>query len=242
MQENRFQERRVTPPLPAGRSAFVEPELSPIARLVERDHSSGFATYIEYKNSKGERSERRIVCKSITLGRGGTTIGALCIESDAFKTFRLDRITNMVDIETGELVDPVEVFAQLQMCGALKTTDHALRDLASLFVFMAKCDGEYHPLEEAAIHDAIDSYCLRFGGSTAMAEDVQFGCGKLAPDGSDMIVLLDNLGKHHNGKALARFALDRCGKVIDADGVHPDDEFTWAMDLQGRLRKIADAV
>lgn len=234
-----FEDLRVTPAMPAGHSAVIPEDDEPSQALDARDHSSGFTTFIKYENGKGERSQRLIVCKSIVVAKSGLSLGAVCLETSAYKHFRADRILEMVDAVSGELFDAGELIASLHMRGALRTIDHVLNDVARVLVFMARCDGDYHPLEEAALFDAFESYVHRFGGNERLVEEAYTNSSALAPDGADISRALRNFAENPNGRSLARFILDRSNLVMDADGYQHPEEFAWAVDLNGRLAKLA---
>lgn len=234
-----FASRMVTPRMPPGQASIVSSSEPKIPPIFERDHSSGFSTFIAYRNEEGHQSRRRIVCKAIFIGRTGMIVGAYCVESEAYKHFRVDRILELIDIQTAEVLNPEEIFEGLHLRGALRITDHVLTDVARLLVFMAKCDGNYHPLEESALYDAFQAYCLRFGGNDQLVENTYAAAGKLAPDGNDITRVLRNLGGNSNGPALARFVLDRSTAVMDADGRQHPREFAWALELSEHLTRLA---
>ena len=65
---------------------------------------------IEYVDSRGQPSRRRITVWSITPGSGGIPcLRAQCHERRATRTFRIDRIQSVIDLD-GEIHDDVAVY------------------------------------------------------------------------------------------------------------------------------------
>ena len=172
-------DRRVTPRIPDGRLPTV-----PIEHITEcdnhRDASSAWTAYLRYVDASGEESERRFTCVCIEGFGEATRVKGYCHERKAYRTFRVDRIAELVCAETGELFEAVPHFELLRMTGALLVTDPVLTHVARMLVFLARCDGHYHPLERNALEQHVASYCVRFNGTDRMAEDTVRGCGRLA--------------------------------------------------------------
>lgn len=231
--------RRVTPPVPAYRQPRAGDAEDDEPTGEERDDASGWATYIAYTNAKGEQSERRITCIRLEGFAKPELVFAYCHESQRTKSFRIDRMTELSDYFTGELADPAEHFERLHLHGALPMKDKALGELAKVLVFLARCDGEYHPLEADAIEFAFTRYVLRFGGADSDIEDLLKRCDALAPDGLDFARSLGRLLLSPAGPQISRLILESCSSVIDADGHHAPDEVDWAMEVSNQLKALA---
>jgi len=224
--------------MPAGRSAAIA-SIEPGEAEPERDNASAWSGFIVYTNARGETSARRIVCLCIG-GRGrAETIGARCIETRRFKTFRLDRIGELVCAQTGEVLDPFDHFEALRIRGALKIEDKNMTDLARLLMFLARCDGDYHPLEAESLSDALGRYVLRFGGNDRMLETAVAELPKVAPDDMDFVKALDRFAKNSQRRQLARLVLECSSDVIAADGVERDVEVQWALQVSDALKAMA---
>lgn len=224
---------------PVGYEPFVESiergEAEPV-----RDASSSWAAFMCYTNAKGEHSRRRVVCLKVG-GRGtATTISGRCLETKRYKTFRIDRISELVCAATGEVLDPADHFEGLRLRGALDTDDKTLTDICRMLVFLARCDGEYHPLEAECLADHMSRYVLRFGGSDRMIERAIERLPQIAPDDGDFVKAIGQIAKERSGNQLARFVLDCTGKVIDADGKQAPEEVRWAIEVSDALKAIAD--
>lgn len=204
-----------------------------------RDHSSSWAGYVRYIDSKGDLSERRVVCRAIEgYGRAETVLG-WCCERKAPRRFRVDRMQELVCLETGEVLDPISHFEQLRLFGALKVQDKALADFGRVLAFMARCDGEMHPLEAASIDGALERYVVRFGGDDRMLEDATRNIRKIAPDGDDFVGSLGRLQRHPDARQIGRLMLDCVGQVTDADGVLQRQEIEWIDVVRDALKVMA---
>lgn len=234
-----LQGRRVTPAMPPRRRARVVNCDAEAGARNGRDHSASWAGFFKYTNGKGEVSERRIICIALEGVGEVERFRGRCVETDAFKCFRVDRVSELMDLSTGEFLDPASHFEELRRTGALAMRDKALEDIARVLVFLARCDGEHHPLEAAALEDAFGRYAFRFGGYDHELERAMQRCVGLAPDDEDVAGAVDRFGRLDNGAAIARFVLDQAGKVIDADGRHADEEIRWAIEIGDALKAVA---
>ncbi|WP_292959671.1 TerB family tellurite resistance protein [Novosphingobium sp. UBA1939] len=230
--------KAVPVPLPS----WCNPKIAEIEELIEvkqRDASSSWAGYIRYTDAQGEMSERRIVCRSIEGYGKAETVNAWCCERKASRSFRIDRMAELVCLETGEVLDPIQHFEQLRLHGALKVKDKSLNDFGRILVFMARCDGEVHPLEAESVDEALERYILRFGGDDRMLASAQANIGKIAPDGDDFVASLDRIQHHPEARSLSRLLLDCVSNVASADGeLHPS-EVEWAGLVSDTLKVMA---
>lgn len=216
----------VEPPKPDWAVANI-PGAEEAITVSQRDASSAWAGFMRYADTNGVLSERRIVCRSIEGYGAAETISAYCCERKASRRFRIDRIQELVCLETGEVIDPVPHFELMRLHGALKVVDKSLSDLGRILVFMARCDGSVHPLEAAAVEEGMARYVLRFGGDDRVLETALKNVGKIAPDGEDLVAALSRISRHPEAQSVARLVLDCMGKVSMADGkLHPD-ELEW---------------
>lgn len=232
------QGRAVPVPMPA----WCKPKVSEIEELIEirqRDASSSWAGFIRYTDANGDRTERRIVCRAIEGYGQAETVSAWCCERKASRRFRIDRISELVCLETGEVIDPIAHFEDLRLHGALKVVDKSLNDLGRILVFMARCDGDAHPLEIESIDEALERYIIRFGGDDRMLATAQANIGKIAPDASDFIAALERIQHHPNARQLSGLLLDCVANVTSADGhIHPQ-EVEWAVLVSDALKVMA---
>ncbi len=206
-----------------------------------RDLSSSWTGFIRYRNEKGEESARRIVCRRVEGYGKAETIGAWCCEKRAHKRFRIDRISELVCLDTGEVLDPIEHFEGMRLRGAINVVDKSLLDLGRILVFMAKCDGEFHPLEQTSIYDTMERYVLRFGGDEHMLHHALKNSGRIAPDGEDFVNSLERLQRHPEAPKLARLILQGVSEVNIADGIYHTAELEWSELVSAALKEMAVA-
>ena len=237
--EDSLQDIRVIPRIPAGRRTYLS-ATEPLATTVDRDDSASWTAFISYVDAGGDASERRVTCHAIEGFGGASHITAYCHERRAARTFRVDRIRELACAETGEVFDPATHFDLLRQSGALRCEDKVLTDVARILVFLARCDGEYHPLEEEGLSDQFSRYCVRFNGTDKLMEQALTGCRQLAPDSHDMIKAIGKMAKSPGGQQVARFVLDAGAAIIDADGRHAEEETRWAFELSSTLKMVCD--
>lgn len=228
--------------VPVPMPEWCAPKLVDVEELVEvraRDASSSWAGFIHYTDSGGVETARRVVCRSIAGFGAPETITAFCCERKAARTFRIDRIRELVDLETGEVLDPASHFNALWQHGALKITDKSLTDFARVLVFMARCDGSIHPMEVESIETALERYIIRFGGDDRMFEAAVRNAGKIAPDGDDFVNSLERLGRHSEAAKLSRLLLESVSNVTLADGHYAAQEIEWVEVVTDTLKSMA---
>ncbi len=234
-------EKKVTPGLPKKRMPRVPvEEIGDVTRPI-RDHSSGWAGFIVYTDAKGEISERRIVVKRIEGYGRAETVFAWCCERSAYRRFLIGKISELIDVETGEVLDPQMHFNQLANEGAIGTTDKSLADLVTILVFLARCDGEAHSVEMDVVEDAILNHVMRFGGDPKLAQKTARNARRLAPDADDFLAALVRIGKHPDRALLATMILDAAADVMAADGRMATEELHWFLPVSEALEDMAAA-
>lgn len=233
--------RRVVPIVPAGRSPFLTSVHEATPAACERDDTASWSAWICYQDAKGGASERRITCHKLSGHYGRASIvHAYCHERGAPRDFRVDRITELACVETGEVFEPEPHFALLASTGALMIEDKALTKLAVLLSFLARCDGDYHPLEVASLREQVERYARFFGGDDRTVETALRQIGRLAPDGDDVVTALRAFTRMPDGPSICRFALDAGAAIIDADNRHAPEEIAWALEISDVLKNIAE--
>lgn len=232
--------RRVTPAPLAGRQVWTpDGEEQPVDEALF-DHSAGRAVYIVYIDNVGHRSERPISVRQIIARGWPESIYAFCHVRRALRQFRIDRIKELYDLSTGELREAEPYLEALFRNGAVGRRDDVLCHLARTLVFMARCDGDYHPLEEEAIEFALGRYLRNYGGDDDDLDDIMGRCDELAPEGVNVLSSLGHVIRCPERRAISRLILDAVGSVIDADGRHAPEEVTWAVELSSLLREAAN--
>ncbi len=101
---------------------------------------------ITYTDAQGQKSERRITIKSIYDSLDNDyMIDAYCHEKQAVRTFKLSRISRLVDMETGETFnDPSKYFLERYTDSPIGQITKCFQELESeilILTFMARADG-----------------------------------------------------------------------------------------------------
>ncbi|NKJ40802.1 TerB family tellurite resistance protein [Novosphingobium sp. SG720] len=230
--------------VPVPMPEWCKPKSAEIEELIElrgRGKSSGWAGFMHYTDANGDTSSRRIVCRSISGNGRPETVTAYCCERKAHRTFRIDRIDELICVETGEVLDPATHFAELWSKGALKVADKTLTDFARVLVFMARCDGEFHPLELQEVEAALWRYGAEFGLDDKTIKTAVRGVGRIAPDSEDFVDSLKRISHHCEARLLSLMLLDSVDQVAAADGRIDEQEVEWASVVSDTLKVMATA-
>lgn len=226
----------IVPGLPEGRQALVEDHDEPVIAEPERDSRSGLSYFITYAG--GSLSQRRVTIRKIDLDAGAIkSVLAFCHERGAPRQFRIDRIEEAIDIETGE------IFGQADLCAALldrgiPVAERRLAAMIRILVFMARCDGHAHLLEWDAIDRAVVRLSRCLIDDDRGLEDLLADARRLTPDGADFIRALKSLSKTRMPARMHAELRRAIGDVISADGFQHDQELYWgieAMDLIAQM-------
>lgn len=235
-----FLQMRVTPRPEMVYSSIVEDEDDAPTGSDNRDDSSSWACRIFYRDSKGVEGERDITCMKLDGYGAATHIQAYCHRRERPRTFKVGNIIELLDLSTGEMVDPIGHFEMLAASGALPFEDKGFTAFTQIALFMAKCDGSYHPMEVEALEAAIVAYVMRFGGDDAMIEQAMQRSPAIAPDGRDVLLAVKRLRSSPIGKQASRLILDHSSTIMDADGQHHSKEVAWAVELSAVLKACVD--
>lgn len=122
-------------------------ELVPVSALLNFD----------YTNEKGEQSNRTV---AISEYDGTYHLKGFCQNRNAVRTFRLDRIKNCIDAQTGEVVGNTEKIADFILNKYLKTAHYLiqsspiLRESIRVLFYIGKADSQLRGPERDVICDA----------------------------------------------------------------------------------------
>lgn len=221
----RFGTRRVIVDVPAGYAANVpteaEEETSPESVSNAQPLSMPMAVFIEYVDSKGVVSSRSISCKGYDVSRD--TIKAFCHTRRAVRSFKVSRIREVIDAQTGEVLGLQEVVLMLRG-GAIPVHDERLARILTILVFLMRCDGEAHPAERDVIEAAASGFALRFGGDDATVSRALSAAFRTAPDVDDLILALQWIARQPDCLALVRLIMPLIDRIVMADGVVASQE------------------
>ncbi|HEX7743304.1 MAG TPA: WYL domain-containing protein, partial [Sphingobium sp.] len=183
----------------------------------------------------GEITQRLVTCQRLDRAADTLYLWAFCHHRAAVRQFRVDRIVDIADAETGELLgSPIAFFAQFEVDRSQRSQPgwglnvRQRADFVAILnalIFMARCDREYHPFERQALEDCISRYWLRFEApGEPDVEAILLHADRLAPDAETFFVSLNRCAANPR---LVRLLKESAAEIIDADGVHAVHEVYW---------------
>lgn len=116
---------------------------------------------LTYTNAKGDESERVVSILAVKRGKDSLNIFCYCEERKALRTFRVDRIDEIYNIDTGEMYDTdksILTFAEYlrgRAPGNPEETQRAVEELKEelkILHYLSASDGKIHKLEIQYIH------------------------------------------------------------------------------------------
>lgn len=228
-----LEEPVLTPPGFAGpRLPEVDPDDEPGASegaiLVDVSALANRAFVIGYVDSSGNQSERRIICREVYPSGGRAYLQAICLERQAPRSFRVDRISEVYCGVTGEDLGPAEkvfivwgaerpVRRPPQPNPAVANARRALQILATL----ARCDGHVHPAEEKVIKAFLQDHLPNGTPQSTRSELLDYGL-RLAPSFGTFVATFEQMlvESEPQVRAVLQGAID----VAEADGHwHPEE-------------------
>ena len=195
---------------------------------------SAFACIIDYA---GET--RLIVCRRFDLIGTLGYVGAICHLAGSYRQFRCDRITSVYDSATGERLgdglyfDRFEVSSERERAPTFGLSPSRRATIIAglnVLAFMARCDGQWHPLESEAIERFVCSMWLRkeWDGEPDLTE-ITVQAGRLSPDSATFFSALGHYARSRISTLILRRAI---ADLIAADGVICAAEHAWGADVE----------
>ena len=178
-----YVDARPVPPLAGGAKLPASDFDEPSGDTLGEAEGQSFA--IEYVDSRGQSSRRRITVWAINAGKDGIPcLVAKCHERNATRTFRIDRIKCCIDF-TGEVFDDVpaflsDTFGMSEVRAASREEPETarwrnilniVRADAVLLAAMSRSDGSVRPVETDAAVDHL-SYIIEHEGEFLSGKDV----------------------------------------------------------------------
>jgi len=206
----------------------------------EFDSLSGLSLILEYADSKGRRSQRVVTCKQLSVQAEVQYLKAFCHNRQSIRTFRLDRILDVFDAQSGASLGPAHgFFAQfapdkvstLGLSWGLSVANRAdLIALLNALVFIARCDREFHPAEQAALETALTSFWIRL----EIAGDPDFSAildyaARLSPDGETFWLAMQRIA---GNSRLSTIVKQQLKAIIEADGIVRQEEAFWSLEIE----------
>jgi hypothetical protein len=213
----------------------------------EAQSISGRNIIIIYSDSKGQGSERQVICRKLDVKGGVVYLTALCLLRERVRTFRTDRVSSVIDPVSGEIFEPGKDYfldfdhdsksASRFDYGLSVTQFAALNSALNVLAFMARCDGEWHELEADAIEDFVTAFWMREEVRADLDLDaVSKHAARLAPDAETFWTSLMACQRH---PVLSSILRRHIANVIDADGHHHPVELYWARQIDDFLAEPA---
>jgi hypothetical protein len=224
------------PKLPQGRKSSVSDD---DADAGGADHhiseDVGTAYYITYEDAAGEISHRRVIVRKVSKNStGNIVLLCYCHERKAVRAFRIDRISEAVDLSTGEVIENLESHLN-HICGGeissrypVSKTSKILsrfRYQLNILIFLGRCDGRLHPFEM----DTIFEYLMNVAFDAEIDEkEVKEFVGHQYPDHDIYFASIEKLKPRQELQRVLRYAC----RMIQADEIITPDEHRFVEEMQ----------
>ncbi|PZO07630.1 MAG: hypothetical protein DCF29_03775 [Alphaproteobacteria bacterium] len=185
-----------------------------------------------YDDSSGVSSERRIICHQVYSVDALTYLKARCLERQASRTFRVDRIREVYCSQTGEsLGSPKALFL------ADVSRDHlplpsppyrAAQRALKLLVTIARVDGHIHP-DELRVTAGFLREALPGPRHRSDRESLEDFAYRAAPSLSDFAATFDLLLRYD--RQILPLFFSTLGPLVEADGTQDGQETQLIVEL-----------
>lgn len=204
----------------------------------------GQAIGIEYVDSKGQRSRRRITIRSCVphTRKVGADLAlhALCHERRAPRMFYISQVASFIDLRTGEVFSDATGLAAVlapssKPSSPLEVAGQAIRlhrRGLNILVYLARCDGLHASEHSTLVNYVLDSELVP---ADCQPELVEQQILRLYPDVSNFDRAVNSL-QVHGGDDLPRIARFT-RRLLDADGALSDAEVRFAAELDQILQR-----
>lgn len=185
----------------------------------------GLALHFTYVDAAGCESERTVRCTRALVGDRPPVLVAFCCLRNASRSFRIDRIREVVDLETGEVTEAAAFFASLGVWRDDPMGRFLARARAGLTVLMAvaAADGRVFADEVEVVARWVDRLADLHGialGADDLDAIVRVA-RNLRPDAEAAVVALKSaLGTAAEADLLARYMR----QMVEADGMVSAEE------------------
>jgi len=114
---------------------------------------------MSYLDAKSNLTNREIEVSKIFRGEGDRRyFSGLCRLRQAHRSFREDRMLQLIDLETGEIFDPAsEFFDRYSLFDSPKMEE--LQIIIHILLYLAKADRTFLDVEKDVISDIVSQYC-----------------------------------------------------------------------------------
>ena len=192
-------------------------ELIPVAAFT----TPPMLVFMAYRDSKGQESARHVTIYKVAPKAGHYMLRGQCHERKAWRTFRSDRVVELVTPADGEVFEDADAFVREYLlaesahdspAAALDAAFARCTDLMVALSFLARCDGHYDDREQEVIWHVLGARCWDIDyDPSAAARRIAL----LRPDFDDFIEAVERLVEEGDESALtlARGAVN----VVNAD-------------------------
>ena len=197
---------------------------------------------MRYRAGDGAVSVRRVRFRAVQVSSAAAAcVQCWCYERGASRTFRIDRIEAVTDIDTGEIFDdPLRLAAMFAESGMEEhrsrgrdVTDRVLGRYAAgvtVLAWLARSDGVLHPEEVEVIADYVEE---RAGMAELDRATITRVARMLMPGPAEFFEALTAASRE--GPAAMRCLARHAAALIAADGAITEEEFTWAAELRAAM-------
>jgi tellurite resistance protein len=240
--------RRPEPPTPAPVAlppADPPDEEAAQPAATEYGPAEGQSFMIEYRDSRGSASRRRITVWSVQPGAGGTPcLYARCHERAADRSFRCDRITAIITGD-GEVLSDVRAFLGerlgVRLDGVTARADRwpavlaAIRPQAQILTGLALADGRRHEAELRVVARSCGGVAAAAGFRLTAEEEAALDryLRTMRPSEATLVRAIDRIAAA--GPAAEAALLDAAEAVIAADGVEHPEERRFLVAIRAEL-------
>ncbi|MES2494606.1 MAG: hypothetical protein V4618_00700 [Pseudomonadota bacterium] len=202
-----------------------------------REEISGLSYFIAYSGGT-LGSSRRITIRRLQIeGNAIAAVLAFCHERRRLRLFRSDRISEAVDMATGQVFSGPD-FCSLLLDRGIPVAEARLVAMIKILVFFARCDGVEHPAEWEAIERAVVRLSRCLIDDDRHVDNLLAYARRLAPDAADFVSALKGLTKTKLPARIHTELRRAIGQVIDADGRHDSAEIAWAVEASNLIARM----
>lgn len=221
---------------------FDDPEIMPEPNDLDDvpQAISAFMCIIEYEGMMREITGRRYDI----IGENAY-VGAICHTAGGYRQFRADRISSVIDRETGEVIGDGRYFSRFEVkserdaapqFGLSPGRRATLVAGLNVLAFMARCDGRWHPLESEPVEQFATTMWIRkeWEGDMPM-DEVMSHARRLAPDATSV---LRGLHYYARSRTSTNILMRAVSDLIAADGVICASEVKWAVEIDQHIKEL----
>ncbi len=220
-----------------GRLVDLEDASDSTAELI-----SGFLSVISYDGEDRLITGRRYIAKGDLR-----YVGAICHSARGYRLFRCDRIAAVYDATTGEHLGDGAFFERFRVDGGTKaaatfglSASRAKLLVAGLNIlaYVARCDGEWHPLEVSPIERFVFALWDLKGWTEELQLDaIMAHAMRLAPDSE---TFYRSLELYFRSRGSTELLMRSIGILIRADGIVAEQEVRLLNELTEFMAEVRD--